>query len=151
MTSETQAGRFPRGIARLLAAAGLVVDAYLHAHLAGRYDAVSDSISQGTLFRIESAIAGVAALLVLFWRRVPGDLFAWATAAGGLALLLIYRYDDVGSFGPFPDMYEPIWYSDKTITVIAQAVTIVATVFLLLYRPGRMRAARGTHGRHASY
>jgi peptidoglycan/LPS O-acetylase OafA/YrhL len=149
MTRDTQAGRLPRGIARVLAAAGLAVDAYLHAYLADRYDAVTESISQGTLFRIEAAIAGVAALLVLVWRRVPGDLFAWAVAAGGLALLLIYRYDDVGTLGPFPDMYEPIWYRDKTLTVVAQAVAIVATVFLLLYRPGRARG--GAHGRHASY
>jgi hypothetical protein len=150
MTRVSGAGRFPRGVARVLAAAGLGVDAYMHAHLAGRYDAISENISQGTLFRIEAALAGVAALLVLVWRRLPGDLFAWATATGGLALLLLYRYDNVGTLGPFPNMYEPVWYTEKTVTVVAQAVAILATVFLLLYRPGRVRR-RGRHGRHASY
>ncbi|MEW2546200.1 hypothetical protein AB0910_10575 [Streptomyces sp. NPDC047002] len=148
MRDDMRAGRFPRGAARVLAAAGLAVDAYLHAHLADRYDAVSESISQGTLFRIEAALAALAALLVLVWRRVPGDVFAWAVAAGGLALLLIYRYADVGTLGPFPDMYEPVWFRDKTLTVVAQAVAVLATVFLLLYRPRRTRP-RG--GRHAAY
>ncbi|MEJ8651036.1 hypothetical protein WKI65_23835 [Streptomyces sp. MS1.AVA.3] len=42
-------GRVARGIARLLAAAGLAVDAYLHARLAGRYDEVTATIGQGML------------------------------------------------------------------------------------------------------
>ncbi|MFD0025884.1 hypothetical protein [Streptomyces sp. NPDC058382] len=129
------AGRFVRGVARVLAAAGLAVTAYLHAHLAGRYDGVMADISQGTLFRIEAGMAALAALLVLVWRRWPADLFAWAVATGGVALLLIYRYADIGAWGPFPGMYEPSWYLDKRITVVAQAVAMVATVYLLLFRP----------------
>lgn len=129
------AGRFLRGTARVLAAAGLAVDAYLHAHLAGRYDAVTADISQGTLFRIEAGMAALAALLVLVWRRWPSDLFAWSVATGGVALLLIYRYADVGAWGPFPNMYEPVWFGEKRATVVAQAVAMVATVYLLLFRP----------------
>lgn len=129
--------RLLRGAARLLAAAGLAVDAYLHAQLADRYDPVAASISQGTLFRIEAGVAALAALVVLVWRRMPGDLFAWFVAAGGLALLLVYRYVDVGELGPIPNMYEPIWYGDKRLTVIAQAVAVVATVFLLIAHPRR--------------
>ena len=94
-------------------------------------------ISQGTLFRIEAAVAALAALLVLVWHRVPSDAFAWLVAAGGLALLLIYRYIDVGKLGPVPNMYEPVWFTDKKITVVAQAVTIVTTSFLLLTRTRR--------------
>ncbi|MEV8565907.1 hypothetical protein AB0436_10070 [Streptomyces sp. NPDC051322] len=135
------ARRVVRGVARLLAAAGLGVDAYIHAHLADQYDAVAASISQGTLFRIEAAVAALAALLVLVWRRAPADAFAWLVAAGGLALLLIYRYIDVGKLGPVPNMYEPVWFSDKKITVVAQAVTIVTAGFLLLTRT--RRAPRG--------
>jgi hypothetical protein len=140
------AGRWLRGAARVLAAAGLAVDAYMHAYLAERYDAVAADISQGTLFRIEAAIAALAALLVLVWHRWPVDLFAWCVAAGGLALLLIYRYADIGSWGPFPDMYEPLWYGEKRAAVVAQAVAVVATVFLLLYRPAP-RTRRPRHRR----
>lgn len=130
------AGRYLRGAARVLAAAGLAVDAYLHAHLAERYDAVTADISQGTLFRIEAGMAALAALLVLVWRRWPSDLFAWAVATGGVALLLIYRYADIGAWGPFPNMYEPVWFGEKRAAVVAQAVAMVATVYLLLFRPG---------------
>lgn len=130
-------GRLLRGTARVLAAAGLAVDAYVHAHLAEQYDAVTADISQGTLFRIEAGMAALAALLVLVWRRWPADLFAWSVATGGLALLLIYRYADIGAWGPFPNMYEPVWFTEKRVSVVAQAVAMVATVYLLLFRPRR--------------
>ncbi|RDG35172.1 hypothetical protein DVH02_26860 [Streptomyces corynorhini] len=136
--------RVLRALARLVAAAALAWDAYLHAHLADRYDAVSGSIGQGDLFRIEAGLAALAALLVLAWRRVPGDLFAWLVATGGLALLLIYRCVDVGTLGPFPDMYEPHWYRDKRLAVVAQAIAVLATIFLLL-TPVRRARRRGAH------
>jgi peptidoglycan/LPS O-acetylase OafA/YrhL len=128
------------GVARVLAAAGLGVDAYIHAHLADQYDAVTASISQGTLFRIEAAMAALAALLVLVWRRLPSDAYAWLVAVGGLALLLIYQYINVGTLGPVPNMYEPVWFTDKKITVLAQAVAIVTTSYLLF--AGTRRAIR---------
>ncbi|MFI8484097.1 hypothetical protein [Streptomyces rubrogriseus] len=135
------AGRVVRGAVRVLAAAGLAVDAYLHAHLADRYDAIASSVvGQGTLFRLEAALAALAALLVLVWRRLPGDLFAALVAVGGLALLLVYRYVDVGELGPVPDMYEPVWYGQKEVTAVAQAVAALATLSLLLLRP---RGGRG--------
>ncbi|MFJ6750053.1 MULTISPECIES: hypothetical protein [unclassified Streptomyces] len=130
--STGRAGRVARGVARVLAAAGLAVNAYIHARLADSYDAVAADISQGTLFRVEAGLASLAALLVLIWRRPMADLFAWLVAAGGLALLLIYRYVDVGTLGPVPNMYEPVWTTDKRLTVVSQAVTVLATVFLLL-------------------
>ncbi|WP_328558485.1 hypothetical protein [Streptomyces coelicoflavus] len=135
-----RSGHYVRGAARVLAAAGLAVDAYVHAHLADRYDGISASISQGTLFRVEAALAALAALLVLVWRRLPGDLFAALVAAGGLALLLVYRYVNVGELGPIPDMYEPVWYGEKEVTVLAQAVAVLATLYLLLVRPRGSRA-----------
>ncbi|WP_327705511.1 hypothetical protein [Streptomyces decoyicus] len=130
-----RAGRAARGIARLLAAAGLAVDAYLHARLAGRYDEVTATLGQGLLFRIDAALAALAALLVLAWRRPAGDTFAWLVAAGGLALLLLYTYVDLGAPGPLPDMYEPGWSGEKKLAALAQAVAVLATVFLLLTRP----------------
>jgi peptidoglycan/LPS O-acetylase OafA/YrhL len=136
--------RLLRGSARVLAAAGLAVNAYVHADLASGYDQVAASVSQGDLFRLEAALGALAALLVLVWRRLPADLFAFVVAAGGLALLLVYLYVDVGEFGPFPDMYEPEWYAEKTLAAVAQAVAVVAAVLLVLTtrrrRPGRDEA-----------
>ena len=107
-----------RLLLRLAAALGLAIDAGIHAKLAPQYDAVSASISQGTLFRIEAGAAALAVVLVLAWRRRPGDVFALLTAAAGLAALLVYRYVDVGKLGPLPNMYEPVWFSDKVWAVV---------------------------------
>ena len=124
-----------RTILRILAALGLAVDAGIHAKLAGQYDAVTASISEGTLFRVEAGAAALAVVLVLAWRKRPGDLFAVLTALAGLAAILVYRYVDLGAFGPLPDMYEPIWSSDKTWALIGQAVAVLTLVPLLI--PGR--------------
>ncbi|MFF7990582.1 hypothetical protein ACFZDG_12440 [Kitasatospora xanthocidica] len=128
---------------RLLAATGLAIDAAVHLHLADRYDAVTATISQGTLFRAEAAAAALAVVLVLLWRRPLGDLFAWTVAAAGLAALLLYRYVDVGALGPLPDMYEPLWFTDKTLTACAQAV---ATLSLTVLLAGHRRPAPSEPG-----
>lgn len=128
--------------ARLLAAAGLAVDAYVHADLAQQYDAVKDTVSQGGLFRAEAALSALAALLVLAWRRLPADVFAWLVAAGGFALIVIYRYVDVGSFWIVPNMYEPVWFTEKWVAAIAQLVTVAAAGVLIvadLWGAGRRR------------
>ncbi|MFF7705060.1 hypothetical protein [Streptomyces lydicus] len=52
------------GAARLLAAAGLALDACVHARLAGRYDVITATIGQGLLFRVEAALAALAAQTV---------------------------------------------------------------------------------------
>lgn len=126
--------------ALVLAVVGLAVDAWMHADLAARYDPISANVSQGTLFRLEAAIAALAALLLVLWRGRVSAAFAFLVAAGGLALLLIYRYHDVGAFGPFPDMYEPIWFGRKVLTAVAQAVAALAALYLLVVGPPRYRA-----------
>ena len=132
-----------QAVLRVLAAAGLAVDAEIHARLADQYDPVTESISQGTLFRLEAALAALAALLVLVWRSRLADLFALAVSLGGLAVLLIYRYIDVGVLGPFPDMYEPLWFTDKTVVAIAEAVSALMALILLGWRWRGVR--RGPH------
>ncbi|WP_232248534.1 hypothetical protein [Streptacidiphilus rugosus] len=56
-------------ILRIAAAAGLAVDAAVHARLAGQYDLVTATISEGILFRAEAAAAALAVVLVLLWRH----------------------------------------------------------------------------------
>lgn len=136
-----RARRVTGAVVRLIAAAGLAVDAYIHAKLADQYDPIKATVSQGDLFRAEAGLASLAALLVLVWRRPLGDAFAWLVAAGGFALLVVYRYVNVGTLGPLPNMYEPVWSMDKKIAAIAQLVTVVA-VSLLLAAHGRRRRAR---------
>lgn len=64
----------------------------VHARLADRYDAVSATIGEGTLFRVEAGAAAPAVVLLLLRRRLPGDLFAALTADAGLVAILVYRW-----------------------------------------------------------
>jgi hypothetical protein len=116
---------------RLLVAVGLAVDAYVHVDLAPAYDAIGDSLTQGTLFRVAAGAAAVSALLVLVVDRIAAYLFAFGVAASALGAVLLYRWVDVGALGPLPNMYEPVWYADKTISAIGEAVATVAAALLI--------------------
>ncbi|ARF55238.1 hypothetical protein [Streptomyces gilvosporeus] len=111
---------------RLLTAAGLAVDVYVHVALADAYDSVGTVISQGTLFRAQAAAAALAAVLVLVSARNRWVwAFAFLVAASALGAVLLYRYVDVGSLGPLPNMHEPLWYPKKTASAVAEAVAMV--------------------------
>jgi hypothetical protein len=120
----------------LVVAAGLGVDAYVHWDLSPGFDGIqgtaSPHISQGELFRLETALALIAMLLVLLTRHRLGAVVAFLIAAGGLGAVLLYAYVDVGGFGPLPNMYDPIWYPEKTISAIAEAAAAVGALALLI-------------------
>jgi hypothetical protein len=121
---------------RLATVVGLAVDAWVHADLAARYDPnqAPGGLSQGDLFRLEAAASVVAALALLLSARLVTWLLAWLVAASALAGLLLYRYHDPGAIGPLPDMYEPMWFPEKTQAGVAEAVaTGTATLGLLLH------------------
>jgi hypothetical protein len=112
---------------RVTTAAALGIDAAVHWQNASAYDAVTATISQGELFRVEAAVAVAVGLLVLLWPR-PGS---------ALAAVLLYRYVDVGSLGPLPDMYENTWQvPGKLLSASAEAAAVVlAGLGLLTHRP----------------
>ena len=114
------------------------------------YDFTHATIDQGTLFRVEAGVASLAALLVLVaGRRRLVWAFAFLVAAGGLfAVVLLYRYVDVGALGPFPNMYEPIWYAEKTRSAIAEAIgagTALAGLLLVSF-VGSLRRSGSSSG-----
>ena len=91
-------------------AAALAIDAYVHASDAGFYDAVRTSvISQGTLFRLEAAVAALVALALVIRPSRIWFAAAFIVAASALGAVLLYTYVDVGTLGPIPNMYEPTW------------------------------------------
>jgi len=120
-------------VLRLLAAAGLAVDAYVHADLAPIYDGIHASIGQGSLFRIEAAVASAAALIVLARGRRTGFGLAFVVAASALGAILLYRYVNVGTLGPLPNMYEPAWYTEKTVAAVAEAAAAATAACGLLW------------------
>jgi hypothetical protein len=118
-------------VLRLLTAVALGVDAYVHAHLASRFDGSGGSISQGTLFRLQAIAAGLVALFVLVNGRRLAAALALLVAASAFGAVMVTRYVDIGAIGPFPDMYDPAWYTEKTISAIAEGVAVVSSVALL--------------------
>lgn len=130
-------------ILRLLVAAGLAVDAYVHVVLADAYDVpAGGAITQGELFLIEAAVAALAALLVLLVPRRTTFAFAFLVAATAFAAVVLYRYVDLGSLGPLPNMYEPLWTTEKLLSAAAEAVAAVSALAGLV-GPPRLRGGRG--------
>lgn len=131
--------RATRLVLRVLAAAALAVDAGVHFRLAPGYQAAApEGFGEGNLFLAEAAAAAMAGLYVLIRGSRPAWILALLTAGGGLAVLVLYRYIDIPAFGPFPAMYEPVWFFDKTLTALAQGLaTLLATTALILHQNTR--------------
>lgn len=109
----------------LATASGLVVDAYTHFDLASAYDRVGSALTEGTLFRVEAAVAVLACLAVLGWRDTRSFGFALLVASSALLALLAATYLRIGPIGPVPDMSEPTWFPEKATAAIGEAVAVV--------------------------
>jgi hypothetical protein len=116
----------------LLAAAGLAVDAYTHFDLASTYGFNKTSVlSEALLFRLEAVLAILAAIAAIVRRNRLTALVVVLVAGGGLALLLVYRYVDIGRLGPIPSMYDPEWFPEKVASAAGEAVALLAGLALL--------------------
>ena len=128
-------------VLRVATAAALGVDAVVHWQNAPAYDTVGTTITQGMLFRAEAAVAVVAALLVLLRPRTSSWVAALLVAASALVAVLLYRYVDLGTLGPLPDMYENTWQvPGKLLSAYAEgAAVVLAGLGLWTHRrhPGR--------------
>jgi hypothetical protein len=70
---------------------------------------------------------------------------ALGVGASALGAVLLYRYVDVGSLGPLPDMYENTWQvPGKLLSAYAEgAAVVLAGLGLLIHRsPGWNRSLR---------
>jgi hypothetical protein len=111
---------------RVATAAALAVDAAVHWQNASAYDSVTATLSQGDLFRVETAAAVAAGLLVLLRPRPSSWVAALVVAASALAAVLVYRYVDLGAVGPLPDMYENTWQvPGKLLSAYAEGAALV--------------------------
>lgn len=129
---------------RVITAAALAVDAYVHVDLAARYDPNrgSGALSQGELFRVEATLSALVALLLLLSGRTVVWLAAWLVAVSAVGAMLWYGYHDPGPLGPLPDMYEPLWFREKTLAGVAEGIAVVtASLGILenLWRSARSR------------
>jgi hypothetical protein len=123
-------------VLRVATAATLGVDAVVHWQNAPAYDAVAGAISQGALFRAETAVAVAVGLLILVRPRTSGWVAAVLVAASALGAVVLYRYVDLGALGPLPDMYEDTWQvPGKLLSAYAEGTAVVlAGLGLLTHR-----------------
>lgn len=106
---------------RVLTALALFIDAGVHIYLAPGYQAASPGgIGQGNLFFLESAAAVLAALWVLFRGSRASFALAVMVALSAFVAVMLYRYVDIPAFGPFPAMYEPVWFFEKSLSAVAE-------------------------------
>jgi hypothetical protein len=130
---------------RVLTAAGLAVDAWVHWDLASRYDANAGTgpWSQGDLFRYEAVGSALVVLALLVSGRLVVWVAAWLVAASAIGAMLLYRYHDPGALGPLPDMYEPFWFREKTVAGVAEALAVLTAALGLLERSWLARRKTG--------
>lgn len=119
--------------------AGLVVDAIVHFNLASAFAGTKTSVlSEADIFRIDASIAIVAAVALAVRPRRYTAAFAFLVAAAGTAAVIVYRYVDVGAFGPIPNMYDPYWQPiGKVLSAIGEAVATVTALALFVMLQGR--------------
>jgi hypothetical protein len=87
--------------ARVVVAAGLAVDAYVHLNLASTYAEAGGLVNEGVLFRAEAAVALLAAVAVVVPGRRVCYLAGFAVAVSALAVMLGSRYADLRAIGSF--------------------------------------------------
>ncbi len=124
---------------------GLAVDAFVHFDLASAFRANKTStLSETELFRAEAVAAIVAGVALLVRPRRYTAAFAFLVAAAGTAAVVVYRYVNVGKFGPVPNMYDPFWApAEKNWSAVAEAVAALAALALVMMfsaRPRRVAA-----------
>lgn len=111
---------------------GLGIDAYTHLDLAHEFSFNSTgTVNEGVLFQLEAAVAIVSALLILYRQTLLTAGFAVLVAGGGAALLVVYRYVDVGKIGPVPNMYEPIWFTEKEVSLVGELIAVAGALALI--------------------
>jgi hypothetical protein len=123
---------------RAATAGGLAIDAYVHFDLAALYAEAGGAINEGVLFRVEAAVALLAAIAVIATGRRVGYLAALAVGGSALGAMLVSRYADLGQLGPFPDLYDPVWFPEKLLAAFAEgAACVTALAGVIITRPGR--------------
>lgn len=131
---------------RVLVAAGLAADAYIHWDFAADLPSGSNgNIGADMLFRTQAVVAIIAGLLVLFWARRWTYAVAFLVAASAVGALLLYYTVDVGSIGPMPELYEPVWYTEKTISLVGEGIAALAALVGFFTVSSRAPATRSAN------
>ena len=85
----------------------------------------------------------LAGLYVLLRGSRAAYAVAFAVALSAFVAVVAYRYVNIPAFGPFPAMYEPIWFFEKSVSAVAEGAGAVLAAI------GFVRAGRRTNGQGA--
>ncbi|WP_205754670.1 hypothetical protein [Pseudarthrobacter sp. NamE2] len=134
-------------------AVALTASAAVHVQLAAGYQqAAPGGVGQGALFLVQAGATALAAVFVLLKGSRKAFAAAAVVALSSLAAVILYRYVQVPAIGPLPSMYEPVWYTAKVITAVAEAaagaLAVVGYALLPKSQAGSGRAAPGPAPRH---
>ena len=141
------ARRWPLRTAQVATAAGLAIDAYVHFDLASLYAESGGAVNEGVLFRVEAVAAVLAAVAVIASGRLAVLLAGLAVAGSALTLMLVSRYVNLGPIGPFPNLYDPVWYPEKLLAAFAEgAATSTALAGIIVI--GWTRRTQGGQACH---
>ena len=124
-------------VVRIVVAAGLAVSAFLHLDLADTYDGIGEQLTVGDLFRAQGVVGLLVAVAVLAVRRRVVLLAAVLVSAAATAAVVSSVYLRVPAIGPFPELYEPVWYTEKRVSAAATAVALLVGSAALLRRRRR--------------
>ncbi len=131
---------------RGVTALALLVDAVVHIRLAPGYQlSAPDGIGAGNLFRLEAAVALAAAIFVVLRGTRASYAATFLVALSALGAVLLYRYVNVPALGPLPAMYEPVWFFEKTLSAVAEAIAVLVAGAALLSIPGAIVPRRQAH------
>jgi hypothetical protein len=128
-TAPLRRGGDPRAllVARLLAAAALLVTAVIHAKLAADIGLGGPLFGRGHLFAAQAALSGVLAVAMLT-RDSRVWLVAFVLSVAGLSAILASVYLPIPAVGPFPAINEPVWLLNKAVCAFAEASVITLWV-----------------------
>ena len=123
---------------RLVVALALVVSGLIHLDLAGTFDAIGSTITLGGLFRMQGVVALLVAAWLLVQRRASLPVLAALAVGAASALAVILSvYVRIPAIGPFPEIYEPVWYAEKWASAgTALLAALGAAVLLRRERSG---------------
>lgn len=128
-------------VLRIIVAAGLGIDAVVHLRLASEYQfAFPEGIGGGNLFRIEAALAIVAAICVLVRGSRLTYTLAALVAASAFTAVVLSRYVELPAVGPVPSLYEPLWFFEKSLSAVAEGVAALAAAIALWVSAATTRA-----------
>ncbi|HUC24511.1 MAG TPA: hypothetical protein VMA73_17525 [Streptosporangiaceae bacterium] len=139
------AWQWPLRTARVATAVGLAIDAYVHFDLAATYAESGGAINEGALFRVEAVLAVLSAVVVIASGRLSALLTGLVVAGSALTVMLVSRYAYIGPIGPFPSLYDPVWYPEKLLAAFAEGaatLTALAAVVVTVWTRRTQRPAK---------